>query len=200
MENFLLKESGLEEQPDMARFFIWNLDVTQWTKREHLCDKYSWAVPNEAALKAIAKHAPIVEIGAGRGYWAKLLQDRGVDIIPYDINPPSLGNNSYHRGFHKLTWTEVFSGNAKKAALHNDRTLFLCWPPYDTSCAFDALNNYTGKKVIFVGEEQGGCTGDNKFFSLLSKNFKMTKQISIPQWFGIHDSLMIFKRKRLTIF
>jgi hypothetical protein len=36
----------------------------------------SFAVPNEAALLAIAAHAPLVECGAGTGYWSALLQRR----------------------------------------------------------------------------------------------------------------------------
>lgn len=32
-------------------------------------EKYAWCVPDERALKVLAHFAPIVEIGAGKGYW-----------------------------------------------------------------------------------------------------------------------------------
>ncbi|TYZ66714.1 hypothetical protein PybrP1_000853 [[Pythium] brassicae (nom. inval.)] len=48
--------------------------------------KYSWAIPDERALRIIKHYGPIVEMGAGNGYWGKLLQLRGVDIICYDLH------------------------------------------------------------------------------------------------------------------
>ncbi|KAG7397358.1 hypothetical protein PHYBOEH_000870 [Phytophthora boehmeriae] len=48
--------------------------------------KYSWAIPDERALQIIKHYGPIVEMGAGSGYWARLLQLRGVDIVAYDLH------------------------------------------------------------------------------------------------------------------
>ncbi|CAH0473306.1 unnamed protein product [Peronospora belbahrii] len=48
--------------------------------------KYSWAIPDERALQIIKHYGPIVEMGAGSGYWARLLQLRGVNIIAYDLH------------------------------------------------------------------------------------------------------------------
>lgn len=31
---------------------------------------------------------PVVEMGAGTGYWAALLQQRGVDVVALDRHPP----------------------------------------------------------------------------------------------------------------
>lgn len=38
-----------------------------------LIDRYSCVIANENALETIAKYSPIIEIGAGSGYWAYLL-------------------------------------------------------------------------------------------------------------------------------
>ncbi|TMW68391.1 hypothetical protein Poli38472_005859 [Pythium oligandrum] len=48
--------------------------------------KYAWAIPDERALRIIKHFGPIVEMGAGTGYWGRLLQLRGVDIICYDLH------------------------------------------------------------------------------------------------------------------
>ncbi|KAF1322635.1 hypothetical protein FI667_g11059, partial [Globisporangium splendens] len=56
--------------------------------------KYSWAIPDERALRIIKHYGPsdgclcvqIVEMGAGSGYWSKLLELRGVDIVCYDLH------------------------------------------------------------------------------------------------------------------
>ena len=51
---------------------------------EPLCKKYAWAIPDERALQILASFSPLIEIGAGRGYWARLLRDQGVDILAFD--------------------------------------------------------------------------------------------------------------------
>lgn len=54
-----------------------------------LSDKYSWAVPDKRSLNILKNFAPLVEIGSGLGYWAKLLQSEGVDVLPYDCEVDS---------------------------------------------------------------------------------------------------------------
>jgi hypothetical protein len=41
-------------------------------------------------LAIIAQFSPLIEIGAGTGYWCYLLRQRGVTIWPYDNRPPVL--------------------------------------------------------------------------------------------------------------
>ena len=56
--------------------------------RNKLVEIYSWAVTDQKAIDQIVKTTKdmgIVEIGAGRGYWASILADYGVDIVAYDI-------------------------------------------------------------------------------------------------------------------
>ena len=51
---------------------------------EPLVEKYSWAIPDNQALKILNNFSPLIEIGCGKGYWASLLQKLGTDIIAYD--------------------------------------------------------------------------------------------------------------------
>src|SRR5712675_189481 len=62
------------------------LDLAE--RRRELASLFSWAVPNAPALEVLAAHAPLVECGAGMGYWAALLRARGVDVLAYDAAPP----------------------------------------------------------------------------------------------------------------
>eukprot|EP01038_Epipyxis_sp_PR26KG_P014838 gene14838-19944_t len=62
--------------------------IMNWIRLEVLgepcCRKYAWAIPDERSLNILAQFSPLVEIGAGKGYWAKLLRERNVDILPFD--------------------------------------------------------------------------------------------------------------------
>jgi hypothetical protein len=53
-------------------------------KGDALREKFSWAVPSSQALNICQAFAPLVELGAGKGYWSHLLQSQGVDIIAVD--------------------------------------------------------------------------------------------------------------------
>lgn len=152
---------------------------------------YAWAIPNDEAIKTLVEYSPVVEVGAGTGYWASLAAAAGCDILCFDINPPGQGN--IYR--HETMFHPVQQGGAKISAQYPDRTLFLCWPPYARAMAFVALRNYTGKRFIFVGESDGGCTGNDEFFELLAKDWQEIKTIDIPQWCGIHDAMWVYERK-----
>src|SRR5260370_18813681 len=90
--------------------------------RAALIREYAFGVPGEDALSCIASHAPIVEVGAGNGYWARCLRERGVDVLAYD----QLGDQ-WHAWFREL-WTDVVRGGPEALAGHADRTLLLCCP------------------------------------------------------------------------
>ena len=108
----------------------------------------------------------------------------GGGILAFDAEPS------------KESWFPVRVGGPEQVAKHPDRTLFLCWPPYETSMARDCLDQYCGDVLIHVGEGPGGCTGDDVFWEQIENEWFPAKHIKIPQWEAIHDSLTIFTRCR----
>ena len=43
---------------------------------------------------------------------------------------------------------------------HRERTLVLCWPPYDDDAAsYAVLRAYRGDTLIYIGEPDEGATG-----------------------------------------
>jgi protein-L-isoaspartate O-methyltransferase len=60
---------------------------------------YAYAPPNTAALEALLARSPLLELGAGTGYWARLLRGAGADVLALDIAPPgpaAAAANTYH--------------------------------------------------------------------------------------------------------
>jgi len=163
--------------------------------RHAWCVKYAWSVPSTEALETIAALGPVVEIGAGAGYWAYLLREMGVDVLAYDVTPPTAASKANHWHAETNTWTEVLQGNTDEAAKHPERTLFLCWPPYDTAMGVWALKAYKGNTVVYIGEDAWGCTGDKDFHEMLAAEWIETKHVRLPQYGGIHDSMTVYTRK-----
>ena len=170
-----------------------NIHAPMWTQRHILQANYAWAIPTQEAVDAIAEWcapAGVVEIGAGAGYWAWMLQQAGVDVVAYDIEP---GLN------HWVTRGECFApvrvGGAHVASKHPDRTLFLCWPLMN-GMAMDALRCYRGSRAVYVGE-WGGCTGDDEFHATLERDWTQVRCVDLPQWWGLHDAMWLLQRGRV---
>ena len=115
-----------------------------------LAQRYSYVLPDDRALAALAGLGPLVEVGAGTGYWASRLRARGVDIVAIDQAPPDGERlNRYHA--RTVTWTEVIAGEQTMLTRYSDRALFLCWPPLFSSLG-ECLAYYTGNVVAVVGD------------------------------------------------
>lgn len=108
-----------------------------------LVGRFSWAIPNEKSLDVLSHFSPLVEIGAGKGYWGYLLRSRGVDILCYDKEPSSLSS----------AWIDVLKGGPSVLRkMPTERNLFLSYPDEDGSMAIECLNHFKGDYVIHVGE------------------------------------------------
>ncbi len=176
------------------------LSLSTFGARESLVRQFAWAIPNRATIAALTKLSPLVETGAGTGYWAKLLRDAGADVIAYDACPPPNTLNAWHseidgsKGAARL-WSPVEVGTTNALASHSDRTLFLCWPPYAHPMASESLAAWKGKTLAVIGEGNGGCTADDMFWDGLEKaGFEEVEVVSIPQWSGVHDALFVWRR------
>lgn len=159
--------------------------------RDELVRKYSWAIPSAEAVAAIVERGPVVELGAGTGYWAMMVAAAGGDVIAFDRAPAGVADNHF-TGSDR--WFDVRVGDESVAADFPERTLLLCWPPYDDPFAYDALSVYRGSTVAYVGEGFGGCTADDRFHGLLEAKFDCVSEVRIPRWYGIHDTLTFWER------
>lgn len=182
-------ELGVDDRYTLTPEDAYKLRTTNtFHLRDLLVRKYSWAVPNEKALECIRTLAtrPIIEWGAGSGYWASLLAQRGVEITCYDKKP---WDTLYHPVTECSDPTKVdWRGKA----------LMLVWPPYEEPMASEVLREYlranARRTIIYVGEGYGGCTGDDIFHEQLKITFGGPDEvITLPTYEGIHDSLVIYK-------
>jgi hypothetical protein len=139
---------------------------------------YAYAIPAPDTARWAARLCGarrVVEVGAGRGYWARELTRCGARVAAFDSRPPGdTVNASFpsHAGQRDL-WHEVENVERMAAdAPGPDDVLFLCWPPgwgntmsSETLAAFEANG---GQRLLYVGEAKGGKTGDDAFFDALA--------------------------------
>lgn len=129
--------------------------VSRTAVRSPACQLYSWAIPDQEAVDFLAGLGPIVEIGAGTGYWARCITEAGGDVIAYDLCGGEMGTDVQENHWHRddsWHWFDVQEGGPEVAAAHPDRALLLCWPPYHP--AKDTV--WSDPKEIFDGEDAEG--------------------------------------------
>ena len=118
---------------------------------------HAWSVPTAAALDALAARAPLVEVGAGNGLWARELWRRGVDLVAYDTKQFS---RDYGDGTDGALMGDrddgVVEGGPERAAAHPERTLVLMWPDYEGRGGYglaciEAYIRAGGERLVLVG-------------------------------------------------
>lgn len=176
-----------------------------WTKlklgeirdyRSEAISKFGFAILTQAVIDKLLPYGPFVEVGSGTGYWAYELNRAGGEGTCIASDPhPYKGLRTAPQG----TWGNVLELDGKSAVRKygKDRALLTVWPSYSEGWAAEVLQEYAavgGQKVAYVGEGSGGCTADDRFHELLDEFWEELENITIPQWWGIHDYLTIYQK------
>lgn len=182
--------------------------------------RYAFAVPDGAALDAVRAASPrgVVEVGAGTGYWAHLLHERGVDVVAYDSAPAGSAENPWFAT--SAPWFDVQPGDHGVVEGHAERTLLLVWPTRNEDWAADAVGLFAaagGTTLAYAGETTGGRTGDDRFHALIgdldrcwtcasgvttapcvcgtTPLFRSVEAVALPRWTGYDDELRLYVRQ-----
>src|SRR4030042_4414488 len=126
--------------------------------RQDFITRYAFSIPVYPALAIIKEYSPIIELGAGTGYWARCLGQMEVDITAFDRFPP--GETSpwlWHEGnrWFSDTWFNVHEGDERVLASYPDHALLMVWPDIHDPMALGALNTFReagGRILIYIGD------------------------------------------------
>ena len=157
-----------------------HLDLSQF--RKGLIWAYAWAIPSNEAIREIARHSPLVDYGAGTGYWSWLLEQAGATVIAMDQEPAQ-----------RPHWCNINRAEVTSLKQLSNHALFMSWPPVDSCMAEEALIAYAGNQVIYVGEWRGR-TGTSAFHDRLERYWTRIQTLAIPSWPGFNDQLTIWER------
>lgn len=146
--------------------------------------RYSAAIATPEALEAVAAWSPLVDFGAGSGYWSHLLDQAGADVVAID-------NWSWGR---PRVWRPVATGDQRLLPSLPQFTLLLVWPPRG-SMAIEALRAWGGNRLIYIGEMWRG-SGDAEFFHELDAHWRIVKRLELPGWWTNSDAVYLLERER----
>eukprot|EP00978_Attheya_sp_CCMP212_P024337 scaffold76329_cov59-Attheya_sp.AAC.4 len=191
---------------------------------EYAMDQYAWAIPDERALRICSEFAPLVEIGAGAGYWARLLRDKGVHVDAFDIN---VGHDAKAAGVSQQPYCRVEKAGPEKLLQYPNATLLLIYPddhedfsndPERVPLSVQSLQMYQGDTIIHVGEwlgststlsMEGQATPDDphpwgrstavEFQILLNSTFHKVLDVPLPNWGSVKNCLTVWKRTQTVV-
>lgn len=166
---------------------------------------YAYAIPSPQTVQWIARHCAgrgLLELGAGRGYWAYQLGRIGLDVAAFDSEPPDRTRNVSFpdAAGQQQIWHEVGGPADLADAWSANRVLFLCWPPgWGNPMSSEALASYAqagGDRLIYIGEPPGGKTGTDDFFASLAAEWILVDQDpAYVAWWNLRDVAQFWTRR-----
>jgi len=153
--------------------------------------RFGFSIVCEEAVAALLGLSPLVEVGAGAGYWSAVLAAAGADVVATDANLQPIG--------YSFTAGAAFPTSELPAleavARHPDRDVFCSWPSRGEGWLTPALEAMApGRRAALILEPRGGKTGDDSLYQLLDDRFTRTADIELPRFPENQDRLAIYMR------
>lgn len=166
---------------------------------------YSFAFLTEEFMNSIAdifRGRNVLEVMAGSVYFSYCCKQRGMNVITTDNNDWSNGkvywtwkNQSYFNNIEELdavAAVEKYHGSID--------LVVMSWPYMDNNAYLvaKACEKY-GIDLLYIGEDQGGCTADDDFFDFIEGRDNTTIATDkFARFFGIYDFplLIEFSKKK----
>ena len=163
-------------------------------QREQYALRFNGHVLTRRTIEEIAKttdHAPILEIGAGNGYWSYELKNTGVDAVASDPG---------YRLMKPYAWTRVEQERAQESVpKHPERSLLMAsFNPLEL-WRREALEMFTkssqGKYFIYADMSRGERQGYEWLGETLEASFELKTRLEIPLVYG-EESAELFIHQR----
>ena len=160
-------------------------DFVQVLYRQQFIEQCGFSHPSENMLRGLYeafKNTPIVSIGSGCAFFENILQEMGMNVI---VTDPGLTHQN--SGMQQFCSVENLTANDAITKYSDVNVLMINWPDYNNEWAFLALELFSEKatsesRVVYWGEEDGGCTADQAFHDLLSAKWEEVESWSPPRW------------------
>lgn len=168
--------------------------------RSYCIKRGMYAFVSKDWIKPLAKwigERKVLEVMAGAGWLSKALDEEGVNIISTD-------NYSWKNCTKQQIYNiEHYDASKAIAKYGKDVDIVIMSWPYMNNLAYRLIKKCylvnKNIKVIYIGEDFGGCTANDNFFNSFEiendKNFNLVNK-KFKSWLGIHDKLYLGKYKK----
>lgn len=163
--------------------------------------KTSWSIPTTSVLKYMVENSPsrkITELGAGRGYWTKLLRKFGGQVTAVDDKSEQVFRPLI-RDIIKMDATAYL-----QRVKAQDSALFFCWPRMKNDggrWVETCLEEFMGDTVFYVGELDRGCTFEiDQWLKDTGEalGWRIIYKQAMPAFCGVRDEFLHLKKHKIN--
>jgi hypothetical protein len=155
---------------------------------------YGYGIPCHETVLILLRSGPLLELGAGNGFWSYWIRRYGGDVIATD---PGL-----KCPYGEWPWTKDIVRMEAISAMRAfpDRRVLIVWPEPRSHWATEALGKLDcGQGLFYVGQPLGGCCAPDEFFLRLRREgFRVLLWHPCPSWLWIPDFFMACSKPRIT--
>lgn len=167
----------------------------QWDTREEYTQHVGWSLLTmETALQLanICYGRRVADLGCGTGYLTHVLRKLGVeDVTAYDT---TIHPHPFIEDIQQADYTNV--------DLSQYDVILLSWPPYnEPQATLVATRIQPHQLLIYQGEGNGGCTGDDNFHRMLRSDFVNVTEFTVNlnarhlTFTGLYDSWTVYRKQ-----
>lgn len=210
MEFITCEEFDKKLDLDLNDGCSWVESMTNQTYfRDWYINKCGFAVLTQEFVQACAekfKDRHILEVMAGSGYFSYGLKKFGAkNVIATDTNEWAMDAKRMRSNKFK-NWSTPYMPIEQLDAVEaikkypDTDLVIMSWPPYTEHSGYEVAKacEERGLELLYIGEDQGGCTADDDFFDLVYQyETTLLFRDYFRQFQGIHDTpwLINFKEK-----
>lgn len=152
-----------------------------------------WAIVDKQWTKDLATWIDdrvVLEVMAGAGWLAKALAQHGCTVLSTDSNAWYEEGHA-HQDVIRVHSVEIMDGLTAVKTYPMADVLIVSWPPYNDTAIMDICQAWgCARPIVYIGEEYG-CNAPEEFFDLHFYPMKGAPDITLPQWYGMHDKIFI---------
>lgn len=147
----------------------------EWgSKKEQLVSKYGWVVPNSEIVSVLREENQILEVGAGNGYLANVVNIDSDIVYPTDKYPPS------------KTWTTIYELGLQDIVRDTEsvpttEVILTAWPPADSTLDVEIVQELEPSVLYYIGDLNSKVTGSPDIENVMSA-YSITEQIPVNGW------------------
>jgi SAM-dependent methyltransferase len=163
------------------------LSILDKTRDYRMVPEFGFSIPCAEVLGALWKLQPIVEVGAGSGYWTALMRHIGIEVV---------GTDPDDHGF-KFTTGKYDPDQARYTAAEAvmrwpEHTVFCSWPSYKEDWFRKAMEQMRSGQYMVLIREDACCDEDT--WDWVSESFDQIEYIPIPAWPGMNDHCGVWRK------
>ena len=163
---------------------------------------YPEYVPTDTAIETLCEYGPLLEVGAGNGYWAHTVNENGGNCLPTDLSPEAVSTTEFpatvtYDGteYETKVWADVREYDGVAAVQdYPDRTVVMCHPSGATRWSEDVLAAITDQPFIFIGEWFPGADATPMFFKRLADDWELVETFPVYDWASMHVRGYVFEQ------